>query len=112
MRPKEGKMDSVLRAIQGLLEPMRVQPGCQGFRCSRDIEDENVMVLEERWGTRKDMERHVRSDGFRTILSLLEESGEKPVVEFHEVTGTEGIETIGQLRGLQTETDREKGEDL
>jgi quinol monooxygenase YgiN len=98
MRPKEGKIDAVLRTIQGLLEPMRVQPGCLGFRCSRDIEDENVTILEERWKTQKDMERHVGSDGFRTILSLMEECGEKPVVEFHEVTGTDGMEKIGELR--------------
>jgi quinol monooxygenase YgiN len=98
MSPKKGKIDAVLRTIQGLLEPMRVQPGCQGFTCSRDIEDENVMVLEERWETRKDIERHIKSDGFRTILSLLEEAGETPVVEFHEVSATSGMETIGELR--------------
>jgi quinol monooxygenase YgiN len=101
IRPKEGKMKSVLRTVQGLLEPMRVQPGCQGFTCSRDIEDEEVMVLEERWDTRKHMEQHVKSDGFRTILSMLEESGEKPVVEFHEVSGTSGMEEIGELRDEQ-----------
>jgi len=110
MRPKEGKMDGVLRTIQGMLEPMRVQPGCLGFQCARDIEDESVMVMEERWETRKDLERHVRSDGFRTILSLLEECGEKPVVEFHEVTGTDGMEKIGELRELPTKTSESEGE--
>ena len=99
MRPNLGKMASVLRTIQRLLEPMRVQPGCLGFRCSRDIEDENVIIVEGRWQTQKDLDDHVRSDGFRTILSLLEESGEKPVVEFHQVTGSDGFEKIGELRG-------------
>ena len=99
IRPKEGKLGGVLRTIQGLLEPMRVEPGCLDFHCSRDIEDENAMVLEARWQTLKDLERHVCSDDFRTILSLLEESGEKPVVEFHHVTGTDGMERIWKLRG-------------
>jgi quinol monooxygenase YgiN len=103
MSPKESKIDAVLRTIQGLLEPMRVQPGCLGFRCSRDIEDENVMVLEERWETRKDIERHIKSDDFRTILSLLEEAGETPVVEFHEVSATSGMEKIGELRAEHKE---------
>ena len=57
------------------------------------------MILEERWETREDLDHHVRSDGFRTILSLLEDSGEKPVVEFHQVSGTEGMEKIGEIRG-------------
>ena len=105
MRPKEGKMDIVLRTVRRLLEPTRAQPSCQSFRCLRDIEDESVIVLEERWETRKDSERHVRSDGFRTILSLLDECGEEPVVEFHEVTATDGIDKVGELRGLQTQTD-------
>jgi quinol monooxygenase YgiN len=99
MRPVTEKLGSVIGTIRRLLEPMRVQPGCLGFRCSRDIEDENVIVLEGRWQTGKDLEGHVRSDGFRAILSLLEESGEEPVVEFHHVTGTDGMEKIGELRG-------------
>jgi quinol monooxygenase YgiN len=99
MRPAEGRMDGVLRTIRGMLEPMRVQPGCLGFHCSRDIEDENMMILEERWETREDLDVHLRSDGYRTILSLLEESGEKPVVEFHQVSGTEGMEQIKKVRG-------------
>jgi quinol monooxygenase YgiN len=99
MRPVEGKMNTVLRTIRGMLEPMRVLPGCLGFHCSRDIEDENMMILEERWETQKDLNAHLRSDGYRTILSLLEDSGEKPVVEFHQVAGTEGIEQIKKIRG-------------
>ena len=99
MRPVEGSMNSVLRAIRGMLEPMRVQPGCRGVHCSRDIEDENRMILEERWETQKDLDVHLRSDGYRTILMLLEDSGEKPVVEFHQVTGTEGMEQIKKVRG-------------
>jgi quinol monooxygenase YgiN len=99
IRPVEGRMESVLRTIQRLLEPVRVQPGCLGFRCSRDIEDENVLVLEGRWQTESNLRGHVRSEGFRTILSLLEESGEKPTVEFHHVTRTDGMEMIGELRG-------------
>ena len=75
MRPVEGKMNNVLRTIRGMLEPMRVQPGCLGFHCSRDIEDAKMMILEERGETREDLDRHVRSDGYRTILSLLEDSG-------------------------------------
>ena len=99
MRPVEGRMNSVLRTIRGMLEPMRVQPGCLGVLCSRDIEDENMMILEERWETQKDLDVHLRSDWYRTILLLLEDSGEKPLVEFHQVTGTEGMEQIKKVRG-------------
>ena len=104
MRPHEGKMNSVLRTVRGMLEPMRVQPGCLGFHCYQDIEDKSAMILEERWETREDLEHHMRSDRFsvdvfRTILTLLEDSGEKPVVEFHQVSGTEGMEKIEEIRG-------------
>ena len=37
MRPGEGKIDSVLRTILRIWEPMRVEPGCLDFHCSRDI---------------------------------------------------------------------------
>jgi quinol monooxygenase YgiN len=98
MRPVAGRMESVLQTIQRLLEPVRVQPGCLGFRSYRDVEDENVIVLEGRWQTGRKLKGHVRSEDFRTILSLLEESGEEPIVEFHHVTRTDGMEKIVELR--------------
>ena len=99
IRPKQDRVGDIVSTIRRLLEPTRVEPGCLGFHCHRDIENDKVMVLEERWKTRADLERHVRSEGFRTILSVLDECTEKPVVEFHEVTSTGGMDRIGEIRG-------------
>jgi len=113
-RPKHDRKDDIVRTIRRLLEPTRVEPGCLGFQCHRDIESSDLMVLEERWETRKDLERHVRSEGFLTILSLLDECAEKPVVEFHEVTDTGGMERVGEIRGykmndLGAQTEKHEG---
>jgi quinol monooxygenase YgiN len=101
--PKHDNRDNIVRTIRGLLEPTRVEPGCLGFSCHQDIESNDVMILEERWETRTDLERHVRSEGFRTILSVLDECTEEPVVEFHDVTNTGGMERIGEIRGNSTQ---------
>jgi len=93
------KNKEVAQTIRGVLEPTRVEPGCLAIRCSRDIEDENVLVIEEEWATREDWERHVRSEGYKVTLSFLELASTQPDMRYYEVTEAEGIEKILKMRG-------------
>ena len=91
--------EAVVKSIQRVLEPTRVESGCLGMQCGCDIEDENALVIIERWATQEDLEQHIRSDQYRVILSVLESSSEDPEVQFHEVSGTAGMEVIFETRG-------------
>jgi quinol monooxygenase YgiN len=70
-----------------------------GFRCLQDASDETSLIVEERWASQEDLERHVRSADYRNFLGLLESAVEKPEVEFHEVAKTSGMEVIEEMRG-------------
>jgi hypothetical protein len=66
--------------------------------CSGDIGNEDILVIEEQWPTREDLERHIRSDRFKEILSLLESASRPPEVSFHEISKTTGMGTIKAAR--------------
>ena len=94
LRVPPEKRDEVLGTIRRFIEPTCVQPGCQGFRCLQDAADGTALVVEERWASQEDLERHIRSSDFRSFLGLLELAVERPIVEFHDVAKTSGMVMI------------------
>ncbi len=57
-----------------------------------------VLRFVERWRSREEMERHIRSDRYLRILAAMELSSERPEISFHAVSETKGLELIEGLR--------------
>ena len=89
---------AVLNVIRPMLGPTSVETGCAGCRMSADVDDENVLMFSEEWDTQKNLERHVRSNGFRDLLSVLDLASEPPEVRIHTVTEARGMEVIRAAR--------------
>jgi quinol monooxygenase YgiN len=66
----------------------------------RGVEDANMLTFMEEWHTQEDFERHLRSEAYRTLLEVMELAREAPIVQFHTVVQTVGIEAIYAARGL------------
>ena len=81
-----------------IIEPMLVLPGCESCQVSQDLNDMDIAILVEEWQSREDFERHIRSDEFRVVLSLMELSSEKPEIRIATITNIEGFEAIEEIR--------------
>ena len=92
------KRNEILKSMRSMVGPTRVQQGCIGCHVYIDAVDPNVLTLSQTWQTRADLERHVRSDHYRTVLAIIESSQEAPEVVFHTISKTEGIEALTKLR--------------
>ena len=86
-----------LRALAGLI---RSQEGCCGCQIRRDLIDEGHIHFMSDWHTRNDIEKHMRSDIFRSLLSVMDLSSTPPVVTFETVSNVEadGMEYISAVR--------------
>jgi hypothetical protein len=56
------------------------------------------LTLIPTWQTRADLERHVGSDLYRTVLAITASSLECPELAFHSISKTEGLEAVEKLR--------------
>jgi len=92
-----------LDAARMIIEPMLVLPGCKSCRISQDLNDIDIAILVEEWQSKEDFERHIRSDEFRIILSMMELSSEKPEVEIATIANIEGFEAIERIRNQRKE---------
>jgi quinol monooxygenase YgiN len=88
----------VLEILSSVAERSRFEPGCMACRVYQDVEVEPVIMLEQLWESREDLERHLRSEEFRKVLLVVEMSLESPEIRFDEISSSTGVETIEKAR--------------
>jgi len=88
--------------VQGLRVLMRAARAEKGFMTGWlgvEPDDANSIHYEERWQTREDFEDQLRSSRFTRLLALMESASEQPLLEFHFVSETRGLEYVAAVRG-------------
>ena len=91
------------RAAQGVLETLRflmagtrLEPGCQ--ECQAWIDPDATVHYLAGWSSARDRRRRVRSDGFTSLLSVLECADEPPHVQFDFVSTTRALDFVEEVR--------------
>lgn len=93
------KRKEILQTVRPLLAPTRVLKGCVRIQFFQDVECPNVLMLVEEWKSQVDLEYHLCSDEFKTILAVMEMSSKPPEIKFHTVAKTSGLEMVTAARG-------------
>jgi len=97
LRPHKKRGD-VLKILRSFAEQSRIQQACIHSRIYGDLEEENVIMFEEMWRSREDLERNIRSEGYRNLLLVVELALECPEIKFNCISNSTGIETIEKVR--------------
>jgi quinol monooxygenase YgiN len=92
---------AVLSVIRSMLGPTSVETGCAGCHASVDLDDDNVLTFSEEWDTQENLDRHVRSHGFRNLLSVLDLASDPPEFRIYTVAEARGMEAIRAVRRPQ-----------
>ena len=92
------KREDLRRAFSSLLGPTGVEPGCIGCHLYQEAGTVNRFCLETRWETDQELIKHLRSEQYKNFLILLELSAEPPLIEFHDVVETKGLELVRSVR--------------
>ena len=92
-----GSAYEILETLRYLSGATRLEPGCQ--ECQTWIDADATVHHIEGWATEADMRRRVRSDGFTSLLSVMECAYEPPLLQFDFVTTTRGLDFVAEVRG-------------
>lgn len=92
------KRKDVISLFDSLVGPLSVKPGCIRVALLSDVNVHEDLLLMEEWQSRKDLEKHIRSDEFRKILAVMDLANESPKTRFYHVSSTEGFEVIEKAR--------------
>ena len=90
---------NVLKTIHSMIGPTSVQSGCLGCNFYSSTQNDDELILIQKWESREKLERHIRSDEFRKILAAMEAVIEPPEITFLTVASTEGMELVERILG-------------
>jgi hypothetical protein len=96
-----GDASEILETLRFLMTTTRLEPGC--LDCSAWTERDVTVHYHEGWATETDARRRVGSDGFTSLLSVMECASEPPSVQFDFVTKTRGLDFVEEVRGAVRE---------
>ncbi len=102
MMAPPARAQAVVRAFWTLIRRTRLEAGCLACEVWTHQESDEACAThvhyEERWATEQALAAHVRSEGFTSVLQLLEESTVPPTVEFAFVSRVLGLEYVEDVR--------------
>ena len=96
----QAQEDRLGDALESLVGPIQVQPGCLECRLLKPSPTEEQMYVLARWETQRDLIRHLQSDSYKRFLLLMELSAGPPVVEFFNVLEIRGLDLVEAARTL------------
>ena len=96
-------VERMSQALYSLMPPVQLDRGCEGSRLYADPGESNSFFYVEEWASQEDLEREMRSERFRRLLSVMESSPVPPVLEFRFVTRTRGLDYVAEVLPIQAE---------
>jgi quinol monooxygenase YgiN len=92
------KKSEALDILRRLAVQTRRKAGC--IRCDiyKSLEDNNSILIEQLWRSRKDLYAHLRSNDCKNLLFVFEMAQSEPIMEFHSIISSEGLELVKKAR--------------
>ena len=89
---------NILKAIHLIIGPTSVLKGCLHCGLYSNTQNDDKLILLEKWESQQGLERHVRSDDFRKILTVMETAKKMPEISFNTVVSIAGLELVEKIR--------------
>jgi quinol monooxygenase YgiN len=93
-----GQRDELRKVLITWVRPIELQPGCRTCRILQEASNPNAFCYQAMWETQDDLLRHLRSSHYKRLLVLMDLGDGPPVVEFHNVAQTQGLDLIERAR--------------
>jgi quinol monooxygenase YgiN len=89
---------NIMKTIHPIIGSTSVRKGCLHCGLYSNSQNDDELILLENWKSQQDMEKHIRSDDFRKILTVMEAAKKKPEISFITVESTAGLELVEKIR--------------
>lgn len=64
---KPDKREEVISKMQDLIKATREEPGCVNYELYASTEDENVLMMFEKWESRDALDSHIETEHFKAF---------------------------------------------
>jgi quinol monooxygenase YgiN len=95
---RSSKRRELLSAYRLIAEQTRGEAACLSYRFSQDIDDENIIIIEQTWAQRSDLDNYLRSDIFSALLGAAKLLGQTHEIRIIDGSQTEGDKAVEVAR--------------
>ena len=95
----KGKRQAALEILRTMERRTRGKLGCMDCGVyERHGDDGETILYIEKWSSKEDLYRHIKSDSYILVLTVMEFASQEPEIYFHEIPETGRLELIKTLR--------------
>jgi quinol monooxygenase YgiN len=96
--PPGKRLEEAQRILTSVAERTRIEPGCISCRIYQDVVDKHILMIDESWANKEDLQRHLRSEDYLKVLLVIEMASETPEIRFDTIARSAGVNTIKKAR--------------
>jgi quinol monooxygenase YgiN len=96
-----GKARSMTGALHLLMTSTRGEPGSVACSVSADLAEKGKIRYTEEWQSEDALRRQFRTDRFKSLVALVENATDPPVVEFLLPGGSRGLDYVEDVCSRQ-----------
>ena len=96
--PLPHKREEILELLRFSRDRLRGQQGCLSSDVYETGDEKQAILYLERWKSKADLHRHIRSNLYLGILSATDLAQEPREVSFYEISNTKSMDLIVSLR--------------
>jgi quinol monooxygenase YgiN len=90
---------NVLKTIHSMIGPTSAKSGCIDCGFYSKTQNDDELILLEKWESQADLENYIRSEEFRKVLLAIDMANEPPEIYFHTIATTEGMDLVEKVLG-------------
>jgi len=96
------KRTEMMQTLLSMIGPAGKEKGCLSYEVFCSPKDNHIFGLIEEWETRKDLDRHLRSERFSVLLGTKSLLAKPLEMKIHTVSRSEVVDLSAPLRGRKT----------
>ena len=93
------KRMQILKTIHSMIGPTSAQPGCLHCDFFGSTQNDDILILLEKWETQETLNQHIKSDEFLKVLAAMDTACEPPEISFYGIDSCAGMELVEKVLG-------------
>ena len=95
------KRMSIMKTIHTMIGPTNAQPGCIHCELFCNTQNDDQLLLLEKWDSQESLEQHIKSDEFRNVMAAMDSACEPPKISFYETNSLGEMDLIEKIFGVK-----------
>ena len=93
---------NIIKTIHAMIGPTKAQSGCLHCELFGSTQNDDNLILLEKWESKETLNQHIKSDEFRKVLAAMDAACEPPTINFYEIEADAGLELVEKVIGVKT----------